>query len=73
MKALTVDTKTEMILRLRLAAKDWNIAELSRRTGIQRAHLYKTLSEEGNPTLENLVKIAKALNLDIQLISKDPA
>ena len=48
-------------------ARTKNLSALARDTGLNRGHLYDLLSEDGNPTLETLLKITHALSLRLQL------
>lgn len=50
-------------LALRTAAKVLGMAELARRTGLNRETLYRTLSENGNPRLDTLVAILDTFGL----------
>lgn len=50
-------------LALREAAEVLGMAELSRRTGLNRETLYRTLSERGNPRLDTLATILDAFGL----------
>ncbi|WP_337023367.1 MULTISPECIES: addiction module antidote protein [unclassified Pantoea] len=43
------------------------ISEISRKSGLSRQQLYKTLSEKGNPTLTTLTEITRAAG--VRLIS----
>jgi probable addiction module antidote protein len=49
-------------------ARARNMSELARQTGLSREGLYKALSGEGNPTLETVHKVAKALGLRLALV-----
>src|ERR1700722_14461930 len=60
------DTKV-ILLAVRDIAKVRGVAEISKRTGIQREHLYTILSEHGNPTLENFSAIVDALGYELQV------
>ena len=40
---------------------------LAEETGLGRETLYRVLSTEGNPTLETLLKVCKALNVKLSL------
>jgi probable addiction module antidote protein len=60
------DTKL-ILLAVRDIAKVRGVAEISKRTGIQREHLYTILSEQGNPTLENFSAIVDALGYELQV------
>ena len=44
-------------------ARARNMSQLARDTGLTREGLYKALSGKGNPTLDTVMKIAKALGL----------
>jgi probable addiction module antidote protein len=44
-------------------ARAIGVSEFSRRTGISREAIYKGLAPGGNPTLETLAKVTKALGL----------
>lgn len=50
-------------LALRTAADVLGMAELARRTGLNRETLYRTLSESGNPRLDTLAAILAAFGL----------
>jgi probable addiction module antidote protein len=42
-------------------ARAKGMSNISRETGLAREHLYKSLSENGNPTLETTLAVLKAL------------
>lgn len=44
-------------------ARARNMSDLARQTGLTREGLYKALSGKGNPTLDTVMKIAKAMGL----------
>lgn len=46
------------------------MSALAKRTGISRRHLYCIFSNEGNPSLDSLIKIADALGYSLELIPK---
>ena len=48
-------------------ARAKGMAELSRETGLGRESLYKALSAEGNPQLSTILKVAKALGLQLHV------
>ena len=52
---------------LRHVARTRNVSALARDTGLNRGNLYEALSEDGNPTLATLLKIANALGLRLRL------
>lgn len=43
------------------------IAKLAAETGLQRQALHRALSKEGNPRLDTLLKVLKALGLQLRL------
>ena len=48
-------------------ARARGMSDLARSTGLSRETLYKTLSEEGNPTLSTLSKVLDAYGVRISL------
>jgi len=54
-------------LALRTAADVLGMAELARRTGLNRKTLYRTLSETGNPRLDTLAAILDAFGLRLNV------
>ena len=48
-------------------ARAQNMSALARDTGLNRGHLYEALSENGNPSLATVMKIAHALGLRLRL------
>ena len=51
---------------LGVAARAKGMSEMARATDIDRASLYKALSEDGNPTFMTVWKVAKALGVRIR-------
>ncbi len=85
-----LDSEEEMHLYLEAAFEDGdpaiiknalsNIArargmtDIAKSAGITRAGLYRALSEDGNPTLDTIVKVLRALGLQIAIERKpEPA
>lgn len=78
-----LDTEDELFLYLEAAFEDGdpmiiknalsNIArargmsEIARSAGITRAGLYRALSDEGNPTLDTILKVLRALGLQMAI------
>ena len=54
---------------LNTIARAQNMSGLARDTELNRAGLYKALSEDGNPTLSTLLKIIGALGLRLRVSS----
>ena len=51
---------------LRDVARSEGMTTLARKTGVNRQALYTTLSENGNPTLETLLKVMTALGIRLK-------
>ncbi|HWT12550.1 MAG TPA: addiction module antidote protein [Allosphingosinicella sp.] len=49
------------------------IAKLAREAGMNRQALHKALSENGNPTLETVLKVLKALGLHMRIEEAEAA
>lgn len=47
------------------AARAKGMSKIARETGLAREQLYKTLSETGNPTLETMLAVMKAIGFEI--------
>ncbi len=52
---------------LKHIARTQNMSALARDTGPNRGNLYSALSEDGNPTLATLLKVANALGLRLRV------
>lgn len=50
---------------LGVVARAHGISQLSKETGLTRETLYKSLSDEGNPTLSTLTKVMKAMGMQV--------
>ena len=46
-------------------ARSKGMSEIAKKSGLARQALYKSLSEDGNPTLETLVGVLGALGLEL--------
>jgi len=65
---LITGDKGTFLSSLRLASElQGGMTKLSRKTGLQREHLYTALSSKGNPSFDKVVKIIKELGFDIKL------
>lgn len=56
-------TPEELLRALSTVARARGMTELARQSGISREALYRALSESGNPTLDTLVRVLKALGV----------
>jgi len=50
---------------LGVVARARGMTDLSRETGLSREQLYRSFSEDGNPTLKTLLAVMQVLGLDI--------
>jgi len=64
--AATGDT-VDLIHALNIAARARGMSEVARQSGVTRASLYKSLSENGNPRLDTISKIAGAFGCRLTL------
>lgn len=48
-----------------VVARAKGMTELARQTGLSREQLYRSFSEEGNPTLRTMLAVMKALGLEM--------
>lgn len=61
-------TPEEIRNALRTVARSRGMAAVARDAQLSREALYKALGDNGNPTLDTLVKVAKALGMRISLV-----
>lgn len=59
------------LLGLRQVATALGMTQLSNTTGLGRESLYKTLSEEGNPTIKTLLLLLDAMGLQLAVVRKE--
>ena len=50
-----------------IVARARGMSDLASATGIKRQALYRTFSEDGNPTLETMLKVLPALGLRMRI------
>jgi probable addiction module antidote protein len=58
-------TPEDFIHALGIAARAKGMTEIARQAGVTRASLYKSLSENGNPEFSTVVKVTRALGLNL--------
>ena len=51
---------------LGVVARAKGMSEIARKTGLSREQLYRTFSENGNPTLKTTLAVMKALGIDLK-------
>ena len=59
-------------MALRDVTRALNMSGLARRVGISRAGLYKTLSPDGNPSFATIMRITRALGVQVVLRPMPP-
>ena len=57
------DTPEELLGALGTIARSRGLSALARETGISREALYRAFSDNGNPTLDTLLRVMKALGV----------
>lgn len=62
----------EIAAMLGVVARSQGMAQIAEKTGLSREHLYKSLSEAGNPTLETLVRVLGSLGLRLAVVEREP-
>lgn len=61
----STDDPTAVPRALGVIARSGNMSELARRVGMSRDGLYKALSDHGNPTWTTVLKVSRALGLEL--------
>ncbi len=56
-------TPEELLRAINTIARSRGMSELARQTGISRETLYRAFSDTGNPTLDTLLRVLKALGV----------
>ena len=54
-------------------ARARNMSGLAREAGLSREGLYKALSEDGNPTFTTVMRITRALGLQLRVTASPPS
>ncbi|HBQ21002.1 MAG: putative addiction module antidote protein [Deltaproteobacteria bacterium GWA2_38_16] len=55
------------LLALRRVAQAQGVTKISTETSLNRQHIYRALSRNGNPTLKNLMAILSALDFELEV------
>jgi probable addiction module antidote protein len=63
--ALETGNAGQIASPLGVVARAKGMTSIARKTGLAREHLYKSLSENGNPTLETTLAVLKALGFHL--------
>ena len=65
--ALELDDPAALLLALRQVAKAHGMAEVAHRADVGEKTLFRTLSENGNPTIATLHKVLHAVGLRLSI------
>jgi probable addiction module antidote protein len=68
-----VEDPTLFLRALKNVAEAWGFTHLSELTGLDRAGIYKMLSETGNPRLSSLHSLLDAMGLKLAIVQKSEA
>lgn len=52
---------------LGVVARAHGMSDVAKKSGLSRESLYKALSSEGNPSFDTIMRVMKALNLEIHV------
>ncbi len=58
---------------LGVVARAKGMTELARATGLSREQLYRSFSEQGNPTLKTMLSVMRALGVELTVRPHEPA
>ena len=58
---------------LGVVARAKGMTQLARETGLSREQLYRSFSEQGNPTLKTMLAVMRALCVDLTARPHEPA
>ncbi|GEN29696.1 putative addiction module antidote protein [Halovibrio variabilis] len=63
--ALETGDSTYIAKAMGVVARAKGMTELARETGLSREQLYRSFSEQGNPTLKTMLAVMQALGVDL--------
>lgn len=63
-------SKFAMNLKKLMIEREMTAADIARKTGMTQAALSRYINDKRNPRLNSVIKIAKALNVPIELLVK---
>ena len=58
---------------LGIVARARGMTDIAKKSGLSRESLYKALSSEGNPSFDTIMKVMKALDLELHVGAATPA
>lgn len=70
--ALEIGALDRAIELLGEAAREEGFAEIARKTGLNRSHLYRAQEVGGNPSLDLVMRICEVPGLNVQILPRKP-
>ena len=71
--ALETGDATYIAKAMGVVARAKGMTELARATGLSREQLYRSFSEQGNPTLKTMLSVMRALGVELTVRPHEPA
>ena len=71
--ALETGDATYIAKAMGVVARAKGMTELARATGLSREQLYRSFSEQGNPTLKTMLAVMRALGVELTVRPHEPA
>lgn len=71
LQAALDDSQAAFLVALKNVLDARNVAAVARATDLDRSHMYRMLSDGGNPTLNSLERILQALGLKLAIAVED--
>lgn len=69
---MELEDRATLLLALRQVAKAHGMAEVARNAALGEKTLFKSLSDNGNPTLETMNKILHSVGLRLSVVASGP-
>jgi probable addiction module antidote protein len=63
--AFTTEDSSYIAHALGVVARAKGMAQIAQQTGLSREQLYRSFSEDGNPTLKTTIAVMKALGIEL--------
>lgn len=73
LNAALEDSSHAFLKALKNVAQTRQMSRVAKEAGVQRETLYRSLSEQGNPTFETLLSVLNTLGMKISIVPDDPA
>jgi probable addiction module antidote protein len=70
--ALQTGDSVHIAKAMGVVARAKGMTELARETGLSREQLYRSFSEQGNPTLKTMLAVMHALGVDLTVRPHEP-